>query len=653
DLRKHLAAFLPDYMVPAFFIIMDSFPLTGNGKIDRKRLPIPQETNLSTAGYEAPVTDTEQQLAALWTKLLHVQRVGLNDHFFELGGHSLKAVNAIAEIFRTFQVNLPLNLFFQKATVKEQAAFIDKQQKQQVEQLAIAPVQAFYPQSSSQKRLYLLHQIEGSENSYNIPRAFQVKGNIDTARLEQCFATLIARHDALRTSFEMRDGAPVQIIRDTVPFHIGYTEAAPQEKGRLIRSFVRTFDLAAPPLLRAQLFDFGANDLLFIFDMHHIISDGVSSALFTEELISLYNGEALEPVTFQYKDFAVWQNDLLLNNAFKDQESYWLQQFAEEAPVLSIQTDFPRPARKSFNGKRMQVGLSAEVCQQLDKLGMQWGYTLHQLLLAAFKVLLYKYSGNEDIVVGTPVAGRTRAELDKVLGVFINTLAIRSYPAGKKTFRDFLAEVSNTAVEALKNQDYPFELLIDKLDLKRDMSRNPLFDVMFSFLHEDRDSLPLGDAVLEPVTDIYDTSKFDLLLEGVRTGNHIRLNLEYSTDLFSAATAERFLQHYVNLLQEINSHLNSTLADINILQPAETQWLLTDCNDTAARYPEDICIHQLFEEQVKRHPDNVALVFEDKQLTYAALDAKATQLAAAIQEAMPANENQVIAVMLDRSPEMI
>jgi amino acid adenylation domain-containing protein len=652
DLRKHLSAFLPDYMVPAFFIVMDHFPLTGNGKIDRKQLPLPEETDLSTAAYEAPVTPTEIQLAALWSKLLNVSKVGLHDHFFELGGQSLKAVNAVAGIFKTFQVSLPLNIFFKKPTVKEQAAYIDSHQKEGANLILPAPVQAYYPQSSSQKRLFLLHQIEGSENSYNIPRAFRIKGNIDIAKLEQCFTTLITRHEALRTAFEMKDGMPVQIIKTNLPFSIGYTKAEPAAQEQLIRSFIRTFDLSAPPLLRAHVLDAGSEQW-FLFDMHHIISDGISSAVFMEELMQLYNGEQLEPLTIQYKDVAVWQNNYLASDHIKEQENYWLQQFAQEVPVLSLQTDYPRPAQKSFNGKRKYIALTENVSRQLDKLATKLDCTTNHLMLAAFKVLLYKYAGSEDMVVGTPVAGRTRAELDKVLGVFINTLALRSFPSGNKTFKNFLAEVKQTSVDALKNQEYPFELLIDQLNGKRDMSRNPLFDIMFSFLQNDQSDISLGTAILEPVKDIYDSSKFDLLLEAVKTTRHMELTLEYSTDLFSEAAATALLQHYINLLQQITALPDKKLSAINILTPAEEQWLLTGNNNTHANYPIGICLHQLFEEQVSKFPHHTALVWNSEEITYAALNTKANQVAAAIKATLPDAKNPIIAVLLDRSPEMI
>ncbi|WP_144695839.1 non-ribosomal peptide synthetase [Chitinophaga vietnamensis] len=651
DLRKHLSAFLPDYMVPAFFIVMDHFPLTSNGKTDRSKLPLPEDTLLSAASYEAPETATEKQLAALWVELLHVQRVGLNDHFFELGGHSLKAVNAVARIFQLFQVNVPLNIFFTRPTVKEQAAFIDRQQKEQATPLLPAPARPHYPQSSSQKRLYLLHQIEGSQNSYNMPQAFRIKGQIDLPKLERCFAALIQRHEALRTAFIMKDGTPIQVIKTAVPFSIGHSKALASEQEQLLRDFVQTFDLAAPPLLRAHLYEFEDGEQLFIFDMHHIISDAVSSNLFTSELIRLYNDIPLEPVKIQYKDFSVWQQQLLKTGALKEQEQYWRQQLAGEVPVLSLQTDFPRPAQKTFNGKRLYHIIDTALSTQLEQLAVSAGSTLNQLLLAAFNVLLYKYAGNNDIITGTPVAGRTRAELNNIMGVFINTLAIRTFPAGDKTFKSFLSEVSKTSVEALKHQDYPFELLIEQLDLKRDMSRNPLFDVMFSFIHDETVPLTLGDALLEPVPGLYDIAKFDLLLDAARTKEHIILNLEYSTDLFETATAESFLQRYRNLLEAIAATPDELLSQLNILDKTEQADLLGDDND--ATYPQQATLHQLFETQVQRHPQRTALVWGEEEMSYQTLNEKANRVAAAIQAALPGVHNPVVAVLLPRGMDMI
>ncbi len=650
-LRKHLSAFLPDYMIPAYFVLLDHFPLTANGKTDRKRLPDPVAfADMQATVSDLPQTETEKTLGQIWKAVLKRDRIGIQDNFFELGGHSLKATNAVARIFKSFRVNLPLEVFFKSPTIREQAAYIDGQQQLVAELIQPVAQRSFYPLTSSQKRLYLLHQMDAAAMGYNMPEAFRVRGKLDVKRLEQSLNALIDRHEVLRTAFEMCDGVPVQRVRDHYVFQVTHTKASATSVPELIRDFIRPFDLAAPPLLRAKLCDLGEAGQLLLLDMHHIISDGVSSVLFAEELNRLYQGESLEPLPVQYKEFAVWQQDYLASAAMAEQEQYWLQQFAAEVPVLNLQTDYPRPAITSFKGKRVYYRLPAALSSALEQLCSHRGYTLHQVLLAAFKVLLYKYSGNDDLVVGVPAAGRTRAELHNLLGVFINTLALRSYPSGEKLLGDFLEEIKQTSLDALKNQDYPFELLVDKLDIKRDRSRNPLFDIMFSFVHREHEGILLGDALLEPLKDIYDSSKFDLLLEGTKTGDGIELQLEYSTALFEASTVSRFLQHYVNLLQQIESGLDQRLADLSLLGPEEKDLLLATEH---TGYPADVCLHQLFEEQVKRHPAKTALVGQQEEISYAGLDGMANRVAAAVSAALPGTRNPIVAVLLDRGSAMV
>ncbi len=448
----------------------------------------------------------------------------------------------------------------------------------------------------------------------------------------------------------MCDGVPVQQVMERCVLTVTDSAVPAAGLSELIADFIRPFDLSAPPLLRVQLYDCGVAGRLFLLDMHHIISDGVSSALFADELNKLYLGESLDPLQIQYKDYAVWQNRFLASTAIREQEQYWLQQFTEEVPVLNLQTDHPRPAFKSFKGKRKYYRLPDALSARLERLCSRRGCTINHLLLAAFKVLLYKYSGNDDLVVGVPAAGRTRAELYNLLGIFINTLALRSYPSGAKIFGDFLEEVKQTSLDALKNQDYPFELLVDKLDIKRDGSRNPLFDIMFSFTHRDRHDLLLGDALLEPVKDIYDSSKFDLLLEGIKTGEVIELHLEYSTDLFGEPAVTRLLDHYVNLLEIAEDSLNKRLADIRILAPEE-QALLLEADHTG--YPAGSCLHQLFEEQVQKYPANAALIWQGQETSYLGLDLMANRVAAAVRFVLPDAVNPIVAVLLDRGTTMI
>ncbi|WP_162903335.1 non-ribosomal peptide synthetase, partial [Taibaiella koreensis] len=622
---------LPHFMIPDRIFLLDRIPLTMNGKVDKRALLAAAALQPGKT-YAAPETEQEKIVAGIWQQLLGMEKVSVTDNFFQIGGHSLKVGQFINRLHQQTGIQLLFSDVFHAAVLKDVAALMNGKQTATLAELVKVEKRDAYPLSSSQKRLYLLHQIDGADNSYNIPRAFWIKGPIDHQRLEHCFQTLIDRHEILRTAFEMHDGVPVQIVKETLPFHIAIVEGSVKDKDQLIGSFIRTFDLATPPLLRVQLCHLEQEQQLLLFDMHHIISDGVSAVLFMEELMRLYHGQSLEPLALQYKDFAAWQNDFLASGALKEQEAYWLRQFADEVPVLNLQTDLPRPAQKTFKGKRKRVQLPQALCLELETTANQMGYTLNQLLLATFKVLLYKYSGNEDIVVGSPVAGRTRAELDKVLGVFINTLALRSYPTGQKTFRAFLAEVKQASVDALKNQEYPFELLIEQLDLKRDMGRNPLFDIMFSFVHEDNTELALGDALLEPVKSIYDTSKFDLLLEGVKSAKGIELKLEYSTDLFTEGTVTALLEHYVQLLEDTRLNLDRSLGEIRILSAEEEKRLLAE--DVAVQYP-DTCLHLLFERQVTLVPDHIALVWQGTEISYSVLNERANAIAAAVQAAVP------------------
>lgn len=652
-LREGLKRSLPGHMIPAHFIPLERLPLTPNGKVDKKALPDPlRYIDQQTVVTNTPVTETEQTLLIIWQDVLRRQRIGITDNFFELGGHSLKATNAVARIYKTFQVNLPLNVFFSQPTIAAQAAYIAQQTRETVTTITPADSRPYYPLSSSQKRLYLLHQIEGSENSYNMPGVFEIKGHIDRSLLEQCFRQLIARHEILRTAFEMKDGEPVQVIKSHLPFHLGHT-VSDQTAAVLIEDFIQLFDLSAPPLIRAHLYTLANQQQLLLIDMHHIISDAVSAELLITELTQLYQQQPLPSTSLQYKDFAVWQQQFLQTDIIREQEHYWLNQFVDEPPVLNLQTDFPRPAHKSFNGKRHTIQLSTEITQQLNTFCQTHSCTIHQLLLTVFKVLLYKYSGNTDLVVGVPVAGRTVAGLEQVMGIFINTLALRSHPDGEQRITDFLSAVKQYSLAALKHQDYPFEQLIDRLDVKRDMSRNPLFDIMFTFLHEEQSTLQLGDAILTPVYDIYDISKFDLLLSGVKAGDDIRLSLEYSTDLFREETALRMMTHYLQLLTDTMNKPEASIASLQLLLPAEKNDLLSMLSDTQVLYPTQTSIYELFLQQVQQFPKNTALHWEEVGISYATLEQRAGQVASAIRLALPDARNPIIAVLIDRRPEMV
>lgn len=652
ELRAYLKAQLPEFMLPSYFIELETIPLTPNGKVDKNALPGLDTLATPNENYEPPRNETDRIVLSIWEDVLKRTNLGINDNFFECGGHSLKATTLVSRIHKGLQADVPLSIVFKTPTVKEISDYIKNQSPGKYDKIEGAAEQPFYPLSSAQKRLYLLHQIEGAETTYNMPGALTIAGEIDIQLFENVFQKLIARHEILRTSFSMQNGEPVQWIHENVPFNIHYRAENKEEISNLIKSFVHSFDLSIAPLFRVSIIRLADEKHLLLFDMHHIISDGVSMNRMIQEIFRDYNGLEVAEQTIQYKDYAVWQQEFLKSKKINEQEQYWLSQFEDEVPIIAMPTDFTRPTVKSFAGERLQIKLNADQTQQIREFATQNEFTLFHLLLTTYSVLLSRYSGNEDLVIGTPIAARRHQELEHVIGVFVNTLALRNLPSSDKTFISFLREVRENSIAAMENQDYPFEMLIEKLDLKRDMSRNPLFDHLFSFLQQEHTELKLGDAVIEPLQEMNATSKFDILLEAVDCQDTMRLNFEYSTELFKEETIGKFATHFIHLLLYAASNPSKTLASLSMLSEEEKGQLLVDFNDTYADYPREKCIHQLFEEQVFKTPDNIALVFDDEQLTYAELNAKADQLARAILNDQKDTE-KIVAILAERSMEMV
>mgnify|MGYP005834128821 CR=1 FL=1 len=651
-LREHLSKNLPDYMIPSYFIQLDRLPLTPNGKIDRKALPVPEgNINMGTE-YIAPRDQVELKLAEIWKDILEVERVGIKDNFFELGGHSLKATALVSKIHKELSVEVPLREIFKHTTIMELGEYI-KGAEQNI-YTSIEPVgeREYYPLSSAQKRLYILNQLEGGGTSYNMPAVMVVEGAVDRERLENAFKQLVKRHDTLRTSFEIIDGEPVQRVHRDIDLKLTCMETDEGNIHSAIEEFIEPFDLSEAPLLRVGLVKVSEDKHILLFDMHHIISDGTSMNILIKEFIHLYSGQELPELRIQYKDFSAWQNEMFKSVAIKKQEEYWLNTFNGELPVLNMPTDYPRPAVQSFEGDNISFGLDSEAAKELNKLASETGSTLYMVLLAAYNVLLSKYTGQEDIIVGSPVAGRLHTDLDSIIGMFVNTLAMRNYPESKKTFKEFLTEVRDNALKAYENQDYQFEELVEKLDIIRDMSRNPVFDTMFVMQNTGNVELNIGGLKCTPYEFENRTAKFDLTLSAIENEAGIDLNLQYCSKLYNRETAQRLTGHFVNILKEILKNPEVSLAEVAMLSEEEKQQLLFEFNSTKAEYPKDKTIHQLFEEQVERTPDDMAVVFEDKQLTYRELNEKANLLAHALRE-KGVGSDCIAAIMAERSLEMI
>ncbi|EPY04511.1 bacitracin synthetase 3, partial [Paenibacillus alvei TS-15] len=627
--------------------------------------------------YVAPRTELENRLAGIWQSVLGVEKVGVKDNFFDLGGHSLKATMLMARMHKELNVNVPLRIIFQAPTLEQLAQAVAGMEQQLYASIEPVEARAYYPLSSAQKRMYILNQLRGASLGYNMPGVYAVEGPLATERLEQAFRALIARHESLRTSFEMVDGEPVQRVHDQVPFVVerkrltqvesrlfkaetsqGAGEPSEAERiadmAKQVESFVRPFDLEQAPLLRVGLIEVEENHHLLLFDMHHIISDGVSMNVLVQEFARLYEGDSLPELRIQYKDYAAWQQSLAQSETMQKQEAFWMETFTGDIPVLELPTDYARPAVQSFEGDDITFDVSSEVTASLQRIAAETGATMYMVLLAAYTALLSKYTRQEDIVVGTPIAGRPHADLEPLIGMFVGTLAMRNYPEGERTFTEFVSDVKERALKAFENQDYPFEELVEKLDVRKDLSRNPLFDAMFVMQNTETTDVRLGDLEFAPYGTEHKAAKFDLTLHAVETDGDggLIFTLQYRTALFRKETMERMANHFICLLQSVADQPEQRLSKLSILPEPERQCLIYGFNDTEAAYPEAKTIHGLFEEQVEKTPERVAVVFGEERLTYRELNERAEQLARALRQ-QGVQPDALVGLLTERSLDMI
>ncbi len=661
ELREHLTKNLPEYMVPSYFMRLDKMPLSPNGKVDRKALPIPTGNINTGVEYVEPTSIIEKKLAEIWQEVLECKKVGVNDNFFELGGHSLKAAILVSRIHKEFNVQISLGEIFKASTIKQIAEKIEGAGRNIYSSIVHLDEKnyrtsgedsAVYPVSSAQKRLFILERMANIGTTYNLPGVLTVEGDIDLEAFEKAFQKLIDRHETLRTSFELSDGEPVQRVHRRVDFKLGYKKADADKAEDIIKGFIRKFDIGTAPLFRAELVKIGEKKHLLMFDMHHIISDGVTAVILVKEFIELYSQKNLSPLRIQYRDYAVWQNSLLESEIIKKQQEYWQNAFSGDIPVLNLPLDYPRPSIQSYEGDRVRFTLSKELVKGLKTVAANTGTTLYMVLIAAYNVLLYKYTGQEDIIVGSPTAGRPHADLENLAGMFVNTLALRNYPKNEKVFSGFLEEVKSNVLNALENQEFQFEKLIEVLDLKRDLSRNPLFDTLFVLQNMGIPEMDVGGLKFIPFEFENRVSKFDITLEAIENKDDIRFNLEYNTSIFKRETIERLARHFNKILEEIAKNPYKEISQIEMLTKGEKEQILVDFNDTKKEYPKDKTLSLVFEEQVERTPNAVAVIFGEEKLTYLELNQRANSLARVLRQKGVGKES-IVAIMLERSTEMM
>ncbi len=660
---------LPDYMVPSAFMVLDSFPLAATGKIDRKALPAPdQSRNMLEKAYVAPRTQVEELLADLCAQVLGVEKVGIYDNFFELGGHSLLATQLLSRIRETFKVELPLRSVFESPTVVELVRKIEtaKMAEKGIEAppIEVVPRDGELQLSFAQQRLWFLDQLAPSSSFYNIPMALRLKGRLNVPVLEKSINELLRRHESLRTRFITVDGKPLQVIEPDLRLAIdpidlsGFNE---EERETMIRQQAkeeaqRPFDLSQSPLLRIILLQLREDDHVILLTMHHIISDGWSVAVLIKEMTALYEAfsrdkpSPLPDLKIQYADFAQWQRNWLQGEVLDAQLAYWREQLKDCPPLLELPTDHPRPAVQSFQGASQSVVLPQSLADALIKLSREENSTLFMTLLAAFQVLLYRYTGQLDLSVGTPIANRNRLETESLIGFFVNTLVLRSQIAPEKDFRQLLAQVRDECLGAFAHQDVPFEMLVEALQPQRDLSHSPLFQVMFVLQNAPMQRIELEGLTLSPLLTDNVSAKFDLTLV-VEEAQGLHVALEYNTDLFEASTILRMLAHFQNLLEGIVSNPELPISQLPIITLSEKQEMLVDWNKTEIDFPNDKCVHECFEALVEQNPDALAVTFGEQQLSYLELNRRANQLAHQLQKLGVVPET-LVGICIERSVEM-
>ena len=673
--RKELQAFLgtqlPSFMIPGIFVFLEALPLTPNGKIDRKALPVPTEIpSTETSPFVAPRTRVESLLAEMWAHILRIEQVGTTDNFFHLGGHSLLAMQIVARVRTLLNVELPLQTLFDTPTIGAVADVISQLNPEVHDDiepvLGNIPRPTPLPLSYAQERLWFLDRWEPNSPLYNMAVAYRLHGSLDVKKWERALQTLITRHETLRTTFIEHEGIPAQCIQHEMSIPLTFINLIKEDSGYRAQkasdvAFAESrcpFDLATGPLVRATLIHLEDHAYLFLLTLHHIISDGWSLELFFRELLQCYEANlsqqdlTLPALPIQYADFALWQREWLQGKRLNQHLMYWRNQLGDAPPTLEIPTDHPRPPRPSYHGYRQPVAFSADLAQALQEVSEREGVTLFMVMLAAFQVLLARYSGQMDIVVGTPIANRSQEEVEPVHGFFANTLVLRTNLSGHPTFQEILQRVRNVCLGAYAHQDVPFEKLVEELQPERDLSRNPLFQVMFQLYtpHDSGVTIP-NLTVSRQILDS-GTAKFDLLFSLGDRGTGLYGGIEYATDLFEEATISRLIGHYQRLLEEIISDSSRPIDQLPLLTPREQSELLVDWNSTQAGFPQHSCLHELIEEQANKTPDSIAVMHEEQFLTYAQLNARANELATHFR-ALGVTPDSRVGLCLERSINMI
>jgi amino acid adenylation domain-containing protein len=646
EVREQLRRRLPDYMVPAVFVTLERMPLSPNGKVDRKALPVPEATSVNSQNFIGPRNPTEEVLSSIWSEILGTERIGVEDNLFEHGAHSLLVTQVTSRVRKVFKVEPSLRLFFECPTIGGMARAIETLQTK-AEGITAPPIVPItrgddLPLSFTQERMWFLDQLEPGLTAYNVPGAVYLDGRLDVKALEQAFGEILRRHEILRTTYASVEGRPVQVIHPAQPFHLPVEDL--QDLPEDVRDDVamqlakenaqRPFNLATGPIIRCFLVRMGPEKHLLAMTTHHIAYDMWSREIFIFELAVLYQAfikrepSPLPEPEIQWVDYAYWQRQWLQGEVLEKQLDYWRQKLESAPPYLDLPTDFPRPAIQSYRGARQYLQLPPELARGIAALSKKHGVTPFITLLAAFKTLLWRYTGQDQIVVGTPIANRNRLESEKLMGFLANTLTLYTDLSGNPTFTELLERVRETSLGAYAHQDVPFELLVQALQPQRDISRSPLFQVMFNYMmNYSSPKVDLPDLTLRLERLHSGAAQFEINIDMWETEDGLNGVIEYCTDLFRHTTITRFVTQFRILLEAINADPSRRLSQYSLLPDEERHQLLAEWNDTGFEFQRNHRLHQLFEEQVALTPEATAVVFEDRQFSYAELNIRANKLA--------------------------
>lgn len=650
DIKASLQKVLPTYMIPSYFVTLDKLPFNASGKVDKTKLPDPLEgAEIERDEVVPPRTRTEKELAEIWKSVLGIEQIDRSDSFFDIGGDSLSIVMVMSRIPQKFYVEIMLEDVYKNPQLKEFAAIIDAAEQCVHQPITKAKHHEDYPVSSAQQRMWILQQSDENSIAYNIPMVLVIDSKPDVDKLRSAFYALIKRHEAFRTVFNIREGKLRQKILDKVNFDIGQHRCMFSELDDKIKSLMKPFDMSSAPLLRVNFIETDEKFVLFI-DVHHSISDRRSTEIILDDLVALYEGRPLVDKQFEYKDYSVWQQDYYSSEGMRMQKEYWQGMLSGELPLLNLHTDMPRAAVQQYNGKRLMFDVSKDVSDRLRKFAAKRGNTLFNVVLAVYNVLLSKYTGQDDIIIGTPALGRSRHEASDIVGVFINTLPLRGNPRGDISFAQFFEEISHNTISAIANCDYPLEKIISDISLPRDASRNPLFDTMLVHSSMPQEFM-LGDTSCSFYPFDPGIAKLDLTLEVYDSKDELKCLFEYNTDLFKERTMRQISRHLTRLFDILTDEPDTRIRDVAMLTQDEVWQVTRGFNQTDKPLPKE-SVQALLEKQAKTQPNKTALICNKQRMTFYELNNRANQIAHVLRK-NKVGRNTIVALNLCRSFDMI